>query len=693
MIMRLLPIAGLLLVALAGHAEDERTPLAIRDYDTVVPTRGDPIQGTITERDHTGVRIVPLGRSGKGLWFALADVASVEDRQDAAIAVARRGGEAMAANDLSDVLRAVRWGIDHSATAPALALAQQALTKEATAEIGVLLLPLLWEAKDTNGVIDAAKRILALDSRWEAGYEHLAKAYAAQGRQVELDLLVKTWLERMPTSLKANQLAAVAAEQAGDLRVAQEAYRKCWDLHQDYRSGVDYARLALRRGDRANALKATDALLALDKFPAECRAIAGSAQTQAGDDAAARPLLEQALKGELSPELKIWADYNLGLVEYRAGNVDEAKARWGQIDHPVAKTALALAERRRIEFEVPDALRPVVAEANAALDLMRKQLSSAAVAAVDPKLGKRQQFLALVAALLKNPSDEHVRALGTWPGVESLRWQAFGHLLGNRAEPAEQALAQLPAEDGWAAVARVYVAELRKERVKAYELYRKALDSSNPPADYLAQLKAVYAAVGDDLMTEDFSWGDKEVLNSGWQSSTPGTGIVVHPRAGFLVLEGTQSAGDVPESRAWQLVSGERLRQVKAVLDFAGMASADGGLEILDESGQNGLALGLARDNHLQVRLCTAGAWSVWEQLPVQVQGRQVTLTIDHDRGRLTVVHGDGPSIERHVTKAELGVKPGMLRLSVFGAAAPGTAWRLAVDQMSVQLRSRTKPK
>ncbi len=689
--MRLLPLAGLLLVALAGHAADERTPLAIRDYDTVVPNRGDPIQGTISKSDHTGVRIVPLGHSGNGLWFALADVSAVEYRQDAAAAVTRRGEQAMAANDLNDVLRAVRWGIDHSATAPALALAAQALTKEASAEIGALLLPLLWEAKDANGVVEAAKRILALDSRWEAGYEHLAKAYAALGRQVELDLLVKTWLERMPTSLKANQLAAAAAEQAGDLRSAQEAYRKCWDLHQDHRSGVDYARLALRRGDRANALKAADALLTMDKFPAECRAIAGSVQAQAGDDAAARPLLEQALTGELSPELKIWADYNLGLVDYRAGRLAEAKTRWGQIDHPVAKTALALAERRRIEIEVPDALRPLVAEANAALDLMRKQLGSAAVAAVDPKLGKRQQFLALVSALLKNPTEANVRALAIWPGVESLRWQAFGHLLGNRAAPAELALTQLPAEDGWAAVARVYAAEMRKERVKAYELYRKALDSVDPPADYLAQLKAVYATIDDDLMAEDFSWGDKEVLNSGWQSSTPGTGIVVHPRAGFLVLEGTQSAGDVPESRAWQLVNGERLRQVTAVMDFTGMATANGGLEILDESGQNGLALGLAADNHLQVRLCTTGAWADWQPLPVQVQGRQVTLAIEHDCGRLTVVHGDGPKVERHATKAELGVKPGMLRIGVFGAAAPGTAWRLAVDQMSVQLRARAK--
>ncbi len=689
----------LMFSAIGICAAEERTPLSVRDYDEVVLAgRNDSVVGTILQDDNDGVRIVQDGHSDKGVWYPRTQIAKIEYRQTAEQAVQRRGAEALAANDFTDLLRTMKWGVEKSVKDAALDLGQKALARKGSTDIAALVMTLLWEKDDAAGVATAAKQGMALDPRWPLGYLNLAKALEKLGQAEELKKLVQAWLDVMPTSPDANRYAATAAEIAGDVPAALAAYRKLWELHHDAAAGLAYARLSLRRGgsERVVALKTAQALIDAQQNVAAAQIIAGSALVAGGDpalDAQAQPLLEAGLAAAagadsgVSDELKIWAEYNLGLIAFRAGRFDVARKAWADLKHPAAIVASGILDRRPVPVaEVPDALRALAADLDASLDLEAKRHREAAATLADAKLPpKRQQFLTQIAAMLAKPSDETLKALSLWDTDEARRWQAYGCLISNRLAQVDAILAKLPSDDGYAAVARVYLAAAQKDDAKARELFLTVSGSKNPPADYVARLTAEYAAANNEHVTENFDWPEGDQLATGWQSSTPGTGIHVHAVDGKLLLEGTQAASDESVSRVWYTVPADRVRAAEISLDLSAIAEATAGFELLDEAQANGVALAVQPDNRIAWRALKVGVWGDWQPLSV-LQGRQVTMKVEYDRGRVFVLTTDDPA-QRIATGVDLGNKTQVVNVGEFGAAKPGVAWKLAADDFKVQLK------
>ncbi len=679
-----LVLCGVRLVA----AQQEPVQLVVNEYDTVYlkNSNAQGMVGRVVDRTpDQGVVLVQFGTNAK-VTIPGAQIERIERKQTAGEAVKGHGAQALAANDQSEVKKTIKWGFDHAAKDEAIALAKQALAKKPSADIAEAVVPMLIDASDFDTAIAMCRSVLVANPQWTAGYENLAKIHLAQKNEPELKALMALWIDKQPTSQAANRFLAQAAEAAGDLRMAQEAWRKPFELHHDYEAGLGYARTSLKRGARADALAAAETLIAANQFVDEAKAIKGSALLAQNQAEQAEPFLTQALAGNLSPDSAIIAKYNLGLIAFRAGKVDQARTWWTGLPTPTAELGLAMIERRAMRVkDLPPALAPIAAEYNACLDLQNRRFDQA-LAAIDPKSSRRQQFLAQVAAI-RNPTEDVMRALSQTQTPESLRWQAFGHILARRFVPAEAALAQLPPNDGYAAVYRVYIAEALKDSASAKTLFAAVAGSDNPPREYVEILQREYAAAEDQSLRERFEGTSSDLLSRGWQFSTPGTNIAIRTADSSLVFEGTQTAAEDSVSRAWVEYPAASVRSVQATFDVSGLSSAICGFELLDGARANGIAYGILADNRLGWRELRAGAWGPWTELPWTATGNQVTLHLEQDRGRVSVVSMDDTTA-REVLTSGLFKDQKQLCVSIFGSAEAGVAWKTAVKDLDIRLKT-----
>jgi tetratricopeptide (TPR) repeat protein len=658
-------------------------------HDTIFLRGGGTAIGTIVEVDGDG-NVLIEETSGKRRIEGKT-IIRTEMHRSVDQVVEIRGAQALARGDTEDALKTIRWARDKKNPEAALKLAEAALEKFPTHQVlGQLAIDLYKDQGQPTKIEKLGRKMLKLDPHWSEGYELVAGVLKADpARESDLRDWLNEWNRAQPTAKLPNQYLAEIYEKSGDYKLAQEAYRKCWTLHKDQQSGLGYARVSLKRGDTAKAMDAAKTLTADPTFADEAKAITGSAKLAMGQLDEAEALLKEAVAGKLSDDSKQYATYNLGFINLHNNHPAEARDLWKQLTTPVADLALACLEHRpfeQVESLPSPGLKQLAKELNAAVGLERGQFAVAG--ALDPTSSRRALFLTQVAKVLQTVGSEaSIRELAVTNTPESQRWQAYGHMLAGRFRECEQILDTLPESDGYALAYRLLIADARKDQSKAVDAYKKLANSPNAPREWLAKTAAIFESANDEYKDEQFDWPSGDTPQSGWQYKTPGTGIRISARDGKLWFEGTQAVTEDPVSHAFFLVRQERLRQVKLTLDLSGIGSATGGLEILDETRTQGVHLAVRGDSKLAWRpVKGAGAYGAWEALDLQIQGTTVTLGIDYANGRLLAFLPEQAQQKFPLGQNSLS-QSAMLTVGIFGEAEAGEAWKLAADQMQIQLK------
>lgn len=660
------------------------------NHDTIFLRGGGTEIGTIIEVDGDQ-NVVLEGTSGK-MRIEAKKILRIEGKRTVEAVVNQRGAQALARGDIEDALKTIRWAArDKKNPEAALKLAEAAVQKFPNHQVlGTLTIDLYKELGQNAKIEALARKMIKADPLWSDGYEIVATVLQADAsRESDLRDWLNEWNRVQPTAKLPNQFLAEMYEKSGDYKLAQEAYRKCWTLHKDQKAGLGYARVALKRGDTAKALEAAKTLTSDPTMADEAKAITGSAKLAMGDLAEAETMLKEAVAGTLSADSKQYAIYNLGYIHLRANRVAEAREQWKQLTTPVADLALACLERR--PFEQVDSLpspglKQLAKELNAAVGLEHGQFAVAG--ALDPSSSRRALFLTQVAKVLQSVGSEaSIRELSAINTPESLRWQAYGHMLAGRHRECEQILSQLPENDGYALAYRLLIADARKDQNKAVDHYKSLASSPNAPREWVARTAAIFEAANDEYKDEQFDWPEGDTPQSGWQYKMPGTGIRIYAKGGKLWFEGTQAVTADPVSHAFFLVRQERLRQLKLTLDLSAIGMATGGIEVLDENRAQGIHLAVRGDSRLAWRAVNgAGAYGKWESLDLQLQGTTVTLGIEYQNGRLFAFLPEDLAKKYPLGQANLQ-QSAMLTVGIFGEAEPGEKWTLGADQLQIQLR------
>jgi hypothetical protein len=679
-------------------AEDTVPELKVVPNDTLTFNDGDPVIGKILDSDDKWVTFQHLGKTGS-VRFPRDRIQSIAQRQTAGEAVVRFGERAFREKNDLDIRKAIEWGMKNLAATEALDLAQKVMAEQpGNAEVGELALKYLPK-QQTDKIQEIANNLLKVNPRLEFAYVALADIYTQQKRQADLDKLVKAWKNNLPSSAIANRLLADQAEAQADLHDANEAFRKNYENRKDMAAAIGFARTSLKLNNYADAVRGASAAIAAaaelsTEQIAEAKAILGSAKLALGDAASALPLLSEAITATLPQEIGMIARYNLGVAHWSLGDVDEARKQWTQLSSPEAALALAIVDHKAFaqDAQIRHArLRQVAQEHNACIALEQKRYKEA-TAALDPKANKRQQVLTHIAAVLSsNGSDSSIRAIAATAGDESLRWQAYGLLLARKYREADAVLAKLPADDGYAAVYRVYAASAQRDESRAKEQFAKVALSKNPPSDYVARLTAEFAVAADENIQEPFDGSGDGLLPSGWQRHALGTDIRIATEQGHLVLAGTQTASADPISRAWTKWPADQLHAVLATIDIGRIGTAVVGMELLDADRANGIAYAVLGDNKLGWRELEKGVWKNWQTLPIQISGTQLSLRLEYLGGRVWATPKDN-----FAQKTKLNDKPiafgEFVTISLFGYSDPGVAWSYAIDELVIQRPSQKAP-
>jgi tetratricopeptide (TPR) repeat protein len=677
-----------------------RVPLTAVDYDTIWLTNGSSLVGTVVGTQPDGA--VRFERPGNPTTLVPKnEMVRIDRHQSLAEAVSRRGEQALAAKDWLDLQRTLRFAAERPSTNDAgvkdaaIALAQRALAKKSSPEIAAIAIQLLSEKKDWDGVLGAAQAGLSADPNWTAGYEAQAGIFIERKQDERMKALVQVWLERQPTAFQANRYLARFAENAGDLRTAAEAYRKGFDLHQDWESALGYARCSLKRGEREESMRAAKTLIDKGQLVGPAKIwLASAVMMKVTTPEIAQQALTLLSAGLDDPQLDAeTADvgrYNLGLLHEQAGRGDEARKLWMQVKGALGAVAMAHLEHRLIPTEnLPTGLKSFVAEHNAAVHLENGTWQNV-LADFDKTASNRAVFLGQIANLLKSAgADESVHNLAATASDESLRWQAYGLLKQARFAEAEALFDKLPITDGWVIACRVYLASARKDDAAARSWLKRLDHASNVPKKYASELLAEFASANDEMTTETFDdWPAGGPVATGWEVAALGTQITVLARNQALQFAGTQAGSDA--TTAYRLVLAKRLRSATVKLDLAEMKdSAIGGLELCDEKRENGLQLGASK-GLVQWRAAEKGTWGPWTVTSLIAPGPEVGLRIELAKGVLYVALANDTT-ERKAVSASLG-RSEHLTVGIFGVADPGTNWSLMADDLEIQLRPATRP-
>lgn len=695
MLLRSLPVLLTAMIGCTVAFAEDLPPLSVVPNDTLVLKNGERVTGKVVETRPDGTIVfTEIGRS-RPMAFAADQYASLEPSQSAAQAVQNRGKVLLQRKDIVGLRQAIQWGRKNNAVDAALALAvsaNQALPGET--DLGVLAMDLLTEANREGEIEPIASKLLQANPRFEPAYIALTRIYEQAGRSQELATLTNDFLTKLPSSPTANRIKAQLTESV-DLKAANDAYRNNWELHRDPAAGLGYARTSLRLGNHAQAFKTASSLIEGNINVPQAAAYAGAAKLALGDVPGAQAFLAQALSAadQLDPVQRDMATYNHGLALYRAGQIAEARAAWASQSTPAAALALAIADGKTVDPAKAGndkRLQAIVREHNACLALQQGQADKA-LASLD-RGNNRHRFLADVAEVQRSSgSDTSLRALAAVDTLESKRWQVYGLLLARKYREAEQLLDSLPEDDGYAAVYRVYAAAGLQDQARAKDLFRQVSKSKEPPKDYVALLAAEYASDNDELLVEDFDWVEGDALASGWQVSAPGTNVRVFAKGSALRFSGAQTASEDPVTRAWRMVAADRLKSLRFAFDIDGIGTATVGLEVLDETRANGVALGLLADNKLGTRSLKNGQWSSWTDLKLSLPGTKPVLHVELVNGRLSIIPDLDKPTQRFAVGDTMLPNAGFLAVGAFGQAEAGNTWTLAVDRLEIQLKPVVK--
>lgn len=684
-------IAVLCAVACAA-ADTQLVELKDQPWDAIITREGLRIDGTILQRRDDGVIQFKLAKDGKDQLFQPADYRSWEFRHTAKQVVAEATAQAISLGNSRRLAEIMRWGLEKDAKDAVMTAIGQALkAKPADQDVLEVAVPLWREAKDWT-TLEAAARAAVRADPVSAIYDPLVvEALQQQGKQAELEAYAKTWLERNPTALTANLLCGDAFERGGDIRNARECFRKAWDLGKSDAGALGYARTSLIAGQFADARRAAQALLDAGKMPEEAGAWAAAAMAATGDLAPAKALLAAFDPAKVSARAAEAGAYALGLIAWREGRPGEAAKQWSTVQTPAAQLALAIARRREFAASdrLPETLRHAARLLNAEVRLEANQ-PDRALELIDPHLDGRHAFLHTTAEVLKTSGSVNaVRALAAVNSPESKRWQLYGDILAQRYDDAKAKAKAMPPNDGYAMFCRVFLLAANHDPEGARLLFESALGLPGVPGKYVELLKQHYKTADYPVVDEHFDWPEGELLPTGWEAQSPGTGIRVHAEAGKLVMDGTQTASEDPLTRAAIGVPGGRFRSARLAVDVSAAARAIVGIELLDAGKRNGVALAW-RAGRLIWRQVTNGRWSEWIDLPYASTGTVAVITLDFSGGRVYAADPSDP-LKREQLSDALAHAQGDWLLSLFGTAEAGVAWKAGFDDLRWQLTPDAK--
>lgn len=665
--------------------------------DVVLLNGGQPISGFIKETRADGTVVIDC--HGTVQAFPKSRYERIEPRILAGDSVKRRGAVVLKARDWDDVLRTVQWGVKHQAKTESLELARAALAAEpAQPKLAEATLALLRdpELKTEPKVIEEIIRsVLKADSHWRDGRRMLiATLTEAGGRDADVEAALAEWLEFAATEPEPLRAMVAIHEKKGDTRSAVNMMRRLWESAKNSTDGIDYARLLFRIGDFKRAQEVAGQLIDQEATAGTAKAIIGSIRLIAGKTDESEPLLRAASTVKLPEDLAPVAAYNLALACYRMGKMDEARMRWSALDHPMARYALAVLDRQPVTDV--EALKPIAAQVqlhNAMLDIETHPGSQPVLEGMTTPATAPVRFVQAVAAAFRTGAGpETVRTLGEFPGVVSLRWQAYAHLVNKRFDAALTVLDQLPPEDGYAIAYRLHIALERKDTSAANDCWSRLQSSSNPPRDWMARMQLVFDAAQHENLLERF---DLEGVTppSGWVYHAFGTGIQVHQQGGRLWLEGKQRKSAEAVTRAWRLVKRDQLKRVIADFDIAAIGNAIAGIEILDGQRRSGVALGVKADRTVSWRQRGAnGPWSDWTPLAMKTGDGLAKLAVEYTNGQAKVFQIDAPDkVELLGTWDGRGGKTNELCVALFGSADEGQEWKVGVDEVRIELNSKVR--
>ena len=545
---------------------------------------------------------------------------------------------------------------------------------------------------DEAALVALARIVLQHDPGWSDGWDVLMRDL----RQTQ-DPELSDWIERrykaQPTNLTAALDYAELKLRGQEYEVAQNAYSRAFRNHGDVTAGFQYLLLCLRVGQLTEVARVVEELESKNYQPEQLAAVRGTLALRDGKTEEAYELLSQAQSVDLHPDLQELATYNYGLAQYRLGQRAEALRTWQPLRGSVARLALATVQRKRIRN--PADFGELAAQAeqlNALLALERGELAQPA-AEVFPlnQAGRntRNAYLQAVAEVAQTSGDERtVNKLARLGGknTETLRWVAYGHFLAGRTDQLAEALAALPAADGWSIAVRCYLALGAGEQDAAAALYAQLSTATEVPQDYLPELQRAFDEATSNIRTIDFSQIPDGTQLPGWTTELAGTGIEAIVTNRQLLLAGTQAEDDRLAIAYQQRESGP-VRRITMLGDLSGLEDdAVAGLIVLDGAGENGIAYGAKADGSLQWRQCLGGAWQPWQSLRARIKSSmshvELVLQRDHDLGLIEVVLGKDTI---PVLQGGGGEQTVEMRLGFFGTAPSGTVWELKAKSVQIQ--------
>jgi tetratricopeptide (TPR) repeat protein len=683
-------VCGLAILT-AVHAADGMVtpaypPLVESPVDTVWLSESRPLQGKIDDERPDGTLVLTV--DGVTQTLNAKQYVRIEHRCMADEAVKRRATAALAARDWDDVVRTVRWGVQHHADVAVVDAVLEAIAVMPTQTVLAEVALGVWAEKPDPAREEALVRtVLRADVHWRLGRQHLVKLLMAAKRDDDAMTALRDWLQVAPAELEAIRPLAGLEEQRGNLRVAVELWRRGWEGRQDGVSGIAYARLLVRRGEPERAAEVAIALQARADTAAAGRGLLGAVRTVQGRTDEALPLLAAALTGDLSPDLAAMVRYDQALCWWRQGRMAEARAAWSELSLPEAAQAVATVDRQPLpQADVqgaPGLSADRIALHNTMLALERDP-TAPLPAEVVRQPGRPAQLVRAVSTAFAGtlaPSD--LRLLVAIEDPVALRWQAYAHLVAKRYDQALAVLARLPENDGYALAYRLHIATERRDVAMATALWRRVQDAPDAPHAWLARVAPGFDAVDRVNVQEGF---DQEGVAppSGWTYLAPGTGIQLYQRGGRLWFDGEQRLGGAV-TRACRTVMTTDLRRVVARFDVAGLASAIIGIEIMDTSRMNGIAVGVRSDGAQAWRECRQGVWSPWTTLSERQRPGMAMLAVDCSRGSVRLMLPSEPDKPRRLG-AWSGADQKELSVALFGSADAGARWKGGVDDVRIEL-------
>jgi hypothetical protein len=702
--MRILLLSTSLLALAAAEATPRLndlllTPLGVVPYDTVVLRDQGPVVGEILKvQPGESVRYQPQGQQSI-ITYDWSEIDHLKYRMSAADAVRERGRQCLEAWQYpklhtsieAELVRLARWGLEQdepdavrAVLAPAFALCTDsaALRDEYVRAL---------QTSADPAATDELQRIVEVSLNrwptWSEGYSIRARLLQYRADTATYAQALDAWLERQPTQADANRMRAELAETQQDWRLAASCWQRLFRFHGHDDAALAAARLKLWQGDHEAANKLIGEATAVAGRP-EAQVIRGVAELQGGQIAEGGTRLLAATSAKLHPQLQLLRDYGLAWTRFQQGKHEAALELWLSIDHPAARYAVARASRAQVQDAsvlTDPVLGPLARELNTCLQLEQEDFDRARQTLSSGSMTRPLALARIAAAQASLYHPDQLQALGQTSNRDAILWQAYGLILQGQRQQAEQALAALPADDGMAALYRVYCANARDDHDQAVAQFRIAAKQDDAPRGHLDRMSTFFFQTqGDTQLVEEFHWPVGERLPVGWHHHARGTGIQIQADGEHLVFTGTQTASTTPVSRVWRELPLATIREVALQLSFTGTGYA--GLELRDASGQYGLAVAQRNGQRLAWRRRQAGRWLDWQIHPGLLPNT-LRLWIDPERPGAEQVRllttRDG------IPLTSLLDLPGQIvAIGVFVEAEPGSKLQCRVDRLSIQLKA-----